>query len=73
MRRLQGQPREFLFAVLNVAGVFCFLFYGSHEHFGLRFATYLALIVGLYLGLCAVCGPARWVALARIFRAHRWR
>jgi len=51
LRRLSGAGREFLFAVLNVAGVFLFLFYGGKEHFVLRFVIYLALIVGLYLVL----------------------
>jgi D-alanyl-lipoteichoic acid acyltransferase DltB (MBOAT superfamily) len=49
MRGLAGNVRELLFAVLNVAGVFFFLFYGGKEHFVLRFGIYLALIVGLYL------------------------
>jgi D-alanyl-lipoteichoic acid acyltransferase DltB (MBOAT superfamily) len=65
LRRFQGLPREILFAVLNVAGVFCFLFYGSHEHFGLRFITYLALIVSLYLALCVFADRrGRWPWLA---------
>ena len=52
MRRLNGGIREALLAVLNVAGVFFFLFYGSKEHYVLRFVIYLALIVGLYLTVC---------------------
>jgi D-alanyl-lipoteichoic acid acyltransferase DltB (MBOAT superfamily) len=52
MRRLDGGVREVLLAVLNVAGVFFFLFYGSKEHYALRFGIYLALIVGLYLAVC---------------------
>ena len=51
MRRLTGAGRELVFAALNLTGVFLLLFYGSNEHFGLRFATYVALIVGLYLVL----------------------
>jgi D-alanyl-lipoteichoic acid acyltransferase DltB (MBOAT superfamily) len=51
MRRLAGGAREFLFAGLNVAGVFIFLFYGGKEHYMLRFGIYVALIVGLYLAL----------------------
>jgi D-alanyl-lipoteichoic acid acyltransferase DltB (MBOAT superfamily) len=51
MRQLNGGVREALLAVLNVAGVFFFLFYGSKEHYALRFVIYLALIVGLYLAL----------------------
>lgn len=52
MRRLNGGAREALLAVLNVAGVFFFLFYGSKEHYALRFGIYLALIIGLYLAVC---------------------
>jgi D-alanyl-lipoteichoic acid acyltransferase DltB (MBOAT superfamily) len=51
MRRLTGGVREFVFAVLNVAGVFAFLFYGNKEHYALRFGFYVALVVGLYLTL----------------------
>ena len=51
MRGLSGVPREFIFAVLNIAGVFLFLFYGGKEHFVLRFGIYVALIIGLYLVL----------------------
>ncbi len=45
----QGWLRELLFAGLNVAGVFFFLFYGGKEHYVLRFVIYLALIGGLYV------------------------
>jgi D-alanyl-lipoteichoic acid acyltransferase DltB (MBOAT superfamily) len=51
MRCCSGTGREFLFAALNLAGVFFFLFYGGKEHFALRFGIYVALIVGLYLVL----------------------
>jgi D-alanyl-lipoteichoic acid acyltransferase DltB (MBOAT superfamily) len=51
MRRLTGVTRETALAILNVAGVFVFLFYGGKEHYVLRFGIYLALIVGLYLVL----------------------
>src|SRR5580704_12877745 len=48
MRLLSGGGREFCFAVLNLAAVFLFLFYGGTEHFVLRFTIYLALVAGLY-------------------------
>ncbi|HEX7571105.1 MAG TPA: hypothetical protein VF492_11425, partial [Verrucomicrobiae bacterium] len=65
LRRLSGAGREFLFAVLNVAGVFLFLFYGGKEHFVLRFGIYLALIVGLYLVLLLFAEKrGRWPWLA---------
>jgi len=37
MRLLSGTLREMVFALLNVAGVFFFLFYGGKEHYALRF------------------------------------
>src|ERR1700733_8179750 len=51
MRQLTGVTRETALAILNVAGVFAFLFYGGKEHYVLRFGIYVALIVGLYLVL----------------------
>jgi len=65
MRGLAGSLRELVFAALNVAGVFFFLFYGGKEHFILRFAVYLALIVGLYAVLWLFAekrGGWPWVA-----------
>jgi hypothetical protein len=48
IRLLSGGGREFSFAVLNLAAVFLFLFYGGTEHFVLRFIIYLVLVAGLY-------------------------
>ncbi len=65
MRRLTGGVREAALALLNVAGVFFFLFYGSKEHYALRFGIYLALIVGLYLAVrlfAARSGAWPWLA-----------
>lgn len=65
MRRLSGAARELAFAVLNLAGCFFFLFYGGKEHFVLRFITYLALIVGLYIVLRLFAQrPGGWPWLA---------
>ena len=65
MRQFAGGVRETLLAVLNVAGVFLFLFYGGKEHYVLRFVMYLALIVGLYLVLLVFAdkrGSWPWLA-----------
>ena len=51
MRQLTGGIRETALAILNLAGVFFFLFYGGKEHYLLRFGIYVALIAGLYLAL----------------------
>lgn len=65
LRHLSGSLRETVFAGLNVAGVFCFLFYGGKEHFVLRFVVYVALVVGLYFVLLLFAdkrGRWPWVA-----------
>ena len=65
MRQFAGGVRETSLAVLNVTGVFLFLFYGGKEHFVLRFVMYLALIVGLYLVLLVFAnkrGSWPWLA-----------
>ena len=65
MRQMSGAGRELIFAILNVAGVFFFLFYGGKEHFVLRFGIYLALIVGLYVALLLFAEKrGRWPWLA---------
>ena len=71
MRRLEGWLRELLFAGLNVAGVFFFLFYGGNEHYVLRFVIYLALIGGLYVVMRMFSRPARQLALAGFLCPHR--
>jgi len=67
MRCLAGMPRELLFAGLNLAGVFFFLFYGGHEHFVLRFMLYVVFVAGFYLAL-QIFGARRglwpWLAFA---------
>lgn len=65
MRQLSGVVRETALALLNVGGVFFFLFYGSKEHFTLRFGIYLALIVGLYMTVLLLAekrGSWPWLA-----------
>jgi D-alanyl-lipoteichoic acid acyltransferase DltB (MBOAT superfamily) len=49
MLRLAGNVREAVLAIINLLGVYFFLFYGSKEHYALRFAVYLALVICLYL------------------------
>jgi len=65
VRRLSGFPRELIFAGLNLAGCFFFLFYGGHHHAVLCFVAYVILIAGLYLVLCLFgqkSGYLPWVA-----------
>ncbi len=65
MRRMSGGVREFIFAALNLAGVFFFLFYGGKEHYVLRFGIYVALIVVLYLAVGLFADkPGGWPWLA---------
>jgi D-alanyl-lipoteichoic acid acyltransferase DltB (MBOAT superfamily) len=56
MRWFSGSPREFLFAVLNLVGVCCLVFGGSHEHFLVRFVAYVALIAVLFLAVRLFAG-----------------
>jgi len=51
LQRLAGGGRELLFAGLNLAGVYFFLFYGHHSYYTLRFAAYLALVGGQFVML----------------------
>lgn len=51
VRMLSGFLRELVFAGLNLAGCFLFLFYGGHDHAVLCFIIYLVLVAGLYFAL----------------------
>jgi len=51
MRGLTGNWRDVVFACINVAGVYWFLFYGQKSHYTERFAVYLALIFFQYVML----------------------
>lgn len=65
LRLLSGGGRELVFAALNLAGVYGFLFYGSNEHFALRFGMYVGLVTGMYLLLwwfAARRGSWPWLA-----------
>jgi D-alanyl-lipoteichoic acid acyltransferase DltB (MBOAT superfamily) len=65
MRRLSGHLREALLALLNLTGVFFFLFYGGNEHYLLRFIGYVVLIIGFYLSVLLFSersGSWPWVA-----------
>jgi len=65
MRLFSGGAREFLFAALNLAAVFVFLFYGEKQDFILGFGLYVALVAGLYLAVCLFAerpGGWPWVA-----------
>ena len=65
MRLLNGHVREGALAILNLAGVFWFLFYGGNEHYIFRFFFYIALVSGLYLLVCLFAdkrGTWPWLA-----------
>jgi len=67
IRRGRGAWREGLFAVLNVAGVFGFLFYGHKNHYALRFVVYLALIVFQYAVVRALAEKKGWLPWLAFF------
>lgn len=65
MRRLSGTWREVLFAGLNLAGVYGFLFYGHQSHYTERFVFYLGLIFFQYIMVVAFSekqGGKPWLA-----------
>jgi len=65
MRLLAGNLREGCFAILNLAAVFFFLFYGGHEHFLMRFVLYVCLVSVMYLAVLLFAerrGAWPWVA-----------
>jgi D-alanyl-lipoteichoic acid acyltransferase DltB (MBOAT superfamily) len=65
MRFLTGTWREVVFAFINLAGVYGFLFYGQQSHYDERFVIYLLLIVFQYAMLRAFAekeGGKPWLA-----------
>ncbi len=65
MRTVNGNVREASLALLNVTGVFFFLFYGNKEHYALRFGIYVTLIFALYLTVCLFADKhGKWPWLA---------
>jgi len=65
IRRLAGAARELVFAVVNLGGVFFFLFYGNKEHFLMRFAVYNVTVAGLWLATRLLAEKrGRWPWLA---------
>ena len=64
LRRLEGGRRELVLALLNVAGVYFFLFYGD-INVTTKFPMYLLLVGGQYLMLRWFAdAPGRWPWLA---------
>jgi D-alanyl-lipoteichoic acid acyltransferase DltB (MBOAT superfamily) len=60
VRGMSGLPRDILFALLNCAGVYLFLFYGHNINYTARFALYLGLIVVQYTALRLFSGKTGW-------------
>ncbi|MCE0484468.1 MAG: hypothetical protein LV479_09545, partial [Methylacidiphilales bacterium] len=60
MRSLTGLSREVVFAILNLLGVYFFLFYGHRVHYADRFGLYVGLIVFQYLTLWLFSESKDW-------------
>jgi D-alanyl-lipoteichoic acid acyltransferase DltB (MBOAT superfamily) len=60
MRRLGGAWREVVFALINLAGVYGFLFYGHQSHYTERFLIYLGLIAFQYAMVCLFSQAEGW-------------
>jgi D-alanyl-lipoteichoic acid acyltransferase DltB (MBOAT superfamily) len=52
LMRMRGTWREIAFAVVNVAGMYGFLFNGQKSYYAARFVMYLALVAFQYFMLC---------------------
>ena len=65
MRLLVGNSREAVLAVLNLTGVYFFLFYGNQTRSFFNFGIYFLLIIGLFLTLKCFAekeGAWSWIA-----------
>jgi D-alanyl-lipoteichoic acid acyltransferase DltB (MBOAT superfamily) len=67
MRHISGVWRELWLAVLNVGGVYVFLFNGQHHHYGTMFFIYLALVVLQFVVLQLFAGEPGWLPWIAFF------
>jgi D-alanyl-lipoteichoic acid acyltransferase DltB (MBOAT superfamily) len=67
VRLLHGTWREVLFAGLNVAAVYGFLFFGHHTHYSEIFAIYVVLVILQYVILWAFSEKAGWLPWLAFF------
>jgi len=58
--RLSGKSRDIVFAVLNIAGVYLLLFFGTSNRASVRFITYVLLVVFQYAMLCVYSERKDW-------------
>jgi D-alanyl-lipoteichoic acid acyltransferase DltB (MBOAT superfamily) len=67
VRHGRGTWREAVFALLNLAGVFGFLFYGNKSHYTMRFALYLALVFFQFAMLRVFAEKKGWLPWLAFF------
>ncbi len=67
LHRLRGGARELVFAALNLAGVYFFLFYGSHNYYTLRFLFYVLLVGLQFLSLRLFSTRGGWLPWLAFF------
>jgi len=60
MRALTGAWRDIIFSIINIAGVYGFLFYGHLSHYTVRFVVYLLLVFFQYAMLRAFAEKEGW-------------
>ena len=60
MKSLTGAWREVVFAFVNLAGIYGFLFYGHQSHYDMRFALYVALVAFQYAMLRIFVEKGGW-------------
>jgi D-alanyl-lipoteichoic acid acyltransferase DltB (MBOAT superfamily) len=67
MRGLSGAWRELVFAVLNVAGVYLFFFFGADHRYAPAFLAYLGLVAFQYVMLRLLVGKPGWLPWLAFF------
>ena len=67
MRQLNGARREAIFSIINLAGVYFFLFHGHRHHSDILFAIYVLLIVFQYIMLRAFAERQGWLPWLSFF------
>lgn len=67
LKRTGGISRELLFLSLNIAGVYGFIFYGTHTHYTAIFIIYLAVVFLQYAMLAIFSEKKSWLPWLAFF------
>ncbi len=61
MRCFNGEVREILLALLNLGGLYLFLFYGRNQNYNARFVAYLVIVSVQYVALRLFARRQGWL------------